>query len=239
MRIIGLMVFIFVLIAFGLGASLSDSGLTPLNITTAIDNTNITKIELYRVSIDEGTIIAGVELLPLSSPDFESGPPSLESIELARSVVDRGLRESHAINPKKLCIKEGEHVWLVYIDVYSMNDCGNLADAIGLAALAAVKDAKMPKQKDGVIDYKEKSTKSLPLTQLPIPITLIKIKDKILVDPCLEEEEAMEARLTVTTVEDGRVCALQKGGDLPLSVEDVDKMIELAIQKGKELRKLI
>src|SRR3989344_7662655 len=37
-------------------------------------------------SPDEGVIIVGVETLPLSNPDFESGPPNAESIELDRVV---------------------------------------------------------------------------------------------------------------------------------------------------------
>ena len=80
---------------------------------------------------EKGTLMAGVELLPLSSPEFESGPPSIKSIELARVVVDRGIRESDALDLKKLCIKKGEKMWMVIIDNYSINDDGNLADAIG------------------------------------------------------------------------------------------------------------
>ncbi|MEK6937009.1 MAG: exosome complex protein Rrp42 [Nanoarchaeota archaeon] len=190
---------------------------------------------------DKGTIMAGVELLPLSSPDFESGPPSIKAVELARAVVDRGLRESGAIDFKGLCIKKEEKAWAVIIDVYSMNDEGNLADAIGLCALAALKDAKLPKydEKNDKILYEERTTKGLSLKELPIPITVVKIKDKILVDPTLDEESTADSRLTVTTLEDGRVCALQKGGKEPLTNEDVDKMIEISIKKGKELRKIL
>lgn len=189
----------------------------------------------------KGTIVANVELLPLSSPDFETGPPNIQSIEYARAVVDRGLRESDALDMKKLCIKKGEKMWMVMIDVYSVNDEGNLADAIGLAALAALKDAKYPKydEKKDVVLYDERTKKSLELKQMPIPVTVIKIKDKFLVDPTSDEEKAMEAKLTVSTVEDGRVCALQKGGELTLSADDVEKMVQLSIEKGKELRKLL
>src|SRR3989344_8274335 len=67
---------------------------------------------------DDGAIIANVELLPLSSPDFESGPPGIQSIEYARASIDRGLRESKAIDLKKLCIKKGEKIWMVMIDAY-------------------------------------------------------------------------------------------------------------------------
>ena len=190
---------------------------------------------------DKGTIMVGVELLPLSSPEFESGPPSIKSIELARSVVDRGIRESGALDFKKLCIKTGEKMWMVVIDVYSVDDFGNLADAMGLAALAALQDAKFPKydEKKDKISYEEKTKKKLVLNELPIPVTVIKIKDKFLVDPSIEEEKVMDARLTVTTTENGKLCALQKGGDGVLSQKDIETMVDISVKKGKELRKLI
>lgn len=189
---------------------------------------------------EKGTLMAGVELLPLSSPRFESGPPSIKSIELARTVIDRGIRESDALDLKKLCIKKGEKMWMVVIDAYSINDNGNLADALGLAALAALKDAKFPEynEKTDKIDY-EKKTKKLVLKELPVPVTVLKIGDKLIVDPVSDEEESIDARLTVTTTEDGRVCAIQKGGDVALSSDDIEKMIDISIKKGKELRKLI
>ncbi|MEK6934368.1 MAG: exosome complex protein Rrp42 [Nanoarchaeota archaeon] len=194
----------------------------------------------YPDSPDEGTIIANVELLPLSSPEFESGPPGIESIELARSVVDRGLRESGSLDLKKLLIKKGEKSWTILIDVYSVNDDGNLADAVGLAALAAIKDAKFPKydEKTEKIDYEQKTKKGIELNGLPMPVTVVKINDKYVIDPSLDEEKAMKSRLTVTSIENGSVCALQKGGNEPLTVEDVDMMVELGVKKAKELRKL-
>src|SRR3989344_7494439 len=42
---------------------------------------------------DEGVLMVTAELLPLAHPDFESGPPGEDAIELAR-VVDRAIRES-------------------------------------------------------------------------------------------------------------------------------------------------
>ena len=50
--------------------------------------------------------------------------------------------------------------------------------------------------------------------------------------------KAIDARLTVATLEDGTICAMQKGGDSPLTFEDIDKMVGIAIDKGKELRKI-
>lgn len=187
---------------------------------------------------DEGTIIVGAELYPMSNPNFEPGPPSIQAIELAR-VVDRGIRESHAIDFKKLCVKEGEKVWLLLIDICPINDAGNLFDAAGLAALAALKATKFPEVKDDIIDYKKLSDKALVLESLPISITVIKVGDKFIVDPTNEEEEVIDARLSVATKDDGTLCALQKGGDATLSEKDIQTMIEIGIEKGKELRKFV
>ncbi|MBN2422799.1 exosome complex protein Rrp42 [Candidatus Woesearchaeota archaeon] len=186
---------------------------------------------------DEGTMSVNVELLAMSSPEFEPGPPGIQAIEMAR-VVDRGIRESKVIDTKKLCIRKGELVWMINIDICTINDAGNLLDASGIGALAALLDAKFPVEKNGKIDYKKKTSKKLGITKQPLPITVIKINDKFIVDPIHEEELVLESRLTVTTTEDGKICALQKGGDLPLSLDDISKMIDIALAKSKEIRKL-
>ena len=107
---------------------------------------------------NEGIIMVGEELLPLSNPAFESGPPSVEAIELSR-VVDRGIRESHAIELGKLCITAGEKVWCCSIDICPINDAGNLFDASCLAAIAALKDTKFPEYDGKKIDYKKLTNK--------------------------------------------------------------------------------
>ena len=190
----------------------------------------------YPESPDEGTIIVNTEMLPMANPDFESGPPSVESIELAR-VVDRGIRESKLINFKGLCITEGEEVWLVLIDIYTINDDGNLQDAAALAALAALRDAKMPAYEDKKIDY-DKKKDPLPLQKETVETTFIKINDNIVVDPCLDEEKLLDARLTVATTKEG-ICALQKGGDNTFTIEDIDYILKIAKKKGDEIRKLL
>ncbi len=199
------------------------------------------KVEMgtpYPDAPDQGTIMVGAELLPLSNPEFELGPPGIEAIELAR-VVDRGIRESKTIDFKKLCIEKGEKVWILLIDVCTINDAGNLLDASSLGALAALRDMKFPKVVGDKVDYQEKTSKKLELANSPIAVTVIKIGDKFIVDPVTEEEKAIDARLTVSSLEDGTLCAMQKGGDVPLTEEDIGKMIDIAMEKGKELRKLL
>jgi len=187
---------------------------------------------------DEGTIICGAELLPLSNPEFESGPPGIQAVELAR-VVDRGIRESKCIDFKQLCITEGEKVWLILIDVVTLNDAGNLFDACALAAIAALQDMKFPKFDGEKIDYKEKTNKKLKLESVPLSVTVCKIGDTFVVDPISQEEKMIDARLTVATLEDGTLCAMQKGGDATLTSEEISKMVDIASEKAKELRKAL
>ena len=186
---------------------------------------------------NEGTIIVSAEMLPLSSPDFESGPPSVNSIELAR-VVDRAIRESNAIDFKKLCIIEGEKVWMVLIDIYTINDDGNLQDASALAALAALKQAKIPAYDGKKIDYSKRAGK-LPIISMPVECSVVKIKDKLLSDPCFDEEKMMDARLTVGVTENEDVCAMQKSGKGVLKLEDVNEIIEISLKNSEKLRKLL
>lgn len=191
----------------------------------------------YNDTPDEGGITVNAELTPLSNPDYEPGPPGIKAIELAR-VTDRGIREAKAVDFKKLCLVPGEKAWFISIDLITLNDDGNLFDAAGLAALAALKAARFPAYDPGtsVIDYKTKTKTSLPLIKEPLPVTVYKINSFLLVDPTREEEKAYEARLTVSSDPNGIISALQKGGDAPLSSEDISRMVDLALKKARFLR---
>ncbi len=191
----------------------------------------------YPDSPDSGTIMVGTELSPMASDKFELGPPSIDSIEIAR-VVDRGIRESGALDFKKLCITKGEFVWQVFIDIYPINDAGNIRDAASLAALAALKDAKFPEfdKKTGKVDYDKRTKNGVPLTDDPVEVTVLKIHNDFIVDPTNEEEEYLDARLTVAFLNDGSICAMQKGGQAALTSEDILKMVDIAGKSVKTLK---
>ncbi len=194
----------------------------------------------YNDTPEEGGIMVNAELLPLSNPEYEPGPPGIKAVELAR-VIDRGIREAKAIDMKKLCIKPGEKAWFIIIDIITLNDDGNLFDAAGLAVLAALKSARFPKvdPETGAIDYKAKTEEKLPLVKEPLSVTVYKAGAHFLVDPTLEEEKVYEARLTVASDDKGILSALQKGGDAPLTAEEISAMIDIALEKNAFLRKLL
>lgn len=193
--------------------------------------------EPYPDSQDKGNLVVSAELLPLSSPRFESGPPKFPTIELGR-VIDRGLRESDFIDFEKLCIKEGEKVWNVFVDIYSINDDGNLLDAAGIGAIIALKNAKMPvyDEKEDKIDYKKREGK-IPLKEnLPIAITFHKIGEEFVIDPTREEEDISETRVTIGS-SNGIISSIQKGEVKPLKVEELDKVFDSVEAAYKEVFK--
>ncbi len=189
----------------------------------------------YPDSKDKGNLMVSGDLLPLASPRFESGPPGFNAIELPR-LVDRAIRESGMIDFKKLVIT-GEKVWTVIIDVFPINDDGNLIDAATIAASVALKDATFPGlDKDNNVDYHIKTQNKLPLSKetFPVSISFYKLGSSLFLDPTREEEEAAEARITFgISLWNGQnmINSCQKRGAKPLSRAEVESMMPILLEK--------
>lgn len=185
---------------------------------------------------EEGVLTVNAELVPLASPSFEAGPPGEAAIELSR-VVDRGIRESKAVDLKSLVIQKGKKVQVVYVDVYVLDHDGNLIDAASMAALAALVNAKVAKMEVKGDDVVVKGPlHQLPLNNYPVATTFAKIDKTIVVDPCLQEEQVMNARFTVTIDKNGNICAMQKGGLSGFTPDEVRRAVHLAVEKAAENR---
>jgi len=215
--------------------------------------------EPYADSPDKGNLMVSAELTPLSNSRYEYGPPKFDSIELGR-LVDRGIRESGYIDFEKLCIEKGEKVWQVFVDVYSINDDGNLLDVAFIAALAALRHAKVPvyDKKEGKIDYDKPAKESMPLTEnVPFNFSVYTCGGGIILDPTIDEESASEGRLVVAVIPKKpiQICSMQKSGEYSLVeekfgeildfIEDahktlfpkVQKLIDEAIKKAESAKK--
>jgi exosome complex component RRP42 len=194
----------------------------------------------YDDSPAQGNLMVTAELLPMSSPRVELGKPGFPSIELGR-VIDRGIRESKFIKLDKLCIKEGEKVWTVFVDIYSINDDGNLLDAAGIGAVAALANAKMPKydmEAEKVI-YGEWTEEKLALNnEIPVSLTVHKIGDSLILDPTREEEDVSETRVTMESA-DGKISSMQKGNSDALEIEEFEKILDMITKAEREVLKKI
>lgn len=186
--------------------------------------------EPFPDSPDSGVIITNLELVPLASPSFESGPPREDAIELAR-VVDRGVRESGAIDLNKLCIESGQKVWMVFIDVHVLDHDGNLMDASSLGAIAALMNTKLPNAKFGFGEDAK-----LPLNDVPVAVTAVEISGVIMLDPSLDEENVASTKLTVITNKEGAIAGMQKSGVGNLSPEEITHIVHIAKETANVLR---
>jgi exosome complex component RRP42 len=191
----------------------------------------------YSDKPDAGVLTVNTELVPIASPSFEPGPPNENSVELAR-VVDRGLRESQAVDLSKLCIIPGKLVFIVFVDIYVLDHDGNLIDAAALAAILALMNTTVrgyTVSDEGTIEYTD-TTSPLPLQNIPVEVTVVKIGDKLLLDPTIEEEALIDAQITIATGENQEICAIQKSQVGTLTLDEVHQAMEIAKNKADELR---
>jgi len=186
---------------------------------------------------DKGLFICTAELLPLSHPTVETGPPQPHVIELAR-VVDRGIRESHMIDVSQLVIEKDKSVIGVFADNVVVDYDGNLFDACSYAATAALLTSKTPKWEmvDDRPTLVEGGESELPISTIPVSITMGKIGNYIVVDPNGDEWASMDARITITSDSNGNICALQKGGSNGFTQDEINQCGEISVKVGTIIR---
>ncbi len=180
---------------------------------------------------DKGLLVVNAEILPLASPYAEPGPPDEDAIELSR-VVDRGIRESGMIDLSKLVLIPGQRVRAVFVDVSVLNVDGNLIDATSYSVVSALLTTTMPElevRDDGSI-VESSHRILLPTSKIPVSVTMARIGDAIIVDP---------DSITLTTIDEGSICAGQKGLAGGLTYEQIMYAAETAKIKGKEIREVI
>jgi len=187
---------------------------------------------------NEGVCTVMAELLPLASPLFERGPPNEQSIELAR-VVDRGIRHADCVQTKKLCIKEKEAVYILFVDMYVVNHDGNLIDSGAISALTALLSAHIPEgiYGDNGLEWTGKYLTGKDLVnELPLAITYGKIDDIIFLDPKLPEELVSEGRISISVTEN-KITSIQKSGAATFSIDEIKMLSKKSIEIGQKLRK--
>ncbi|MBA0581994.1 hypothetical protein Goarm_021281 [Gossypium armourianum] len=111
-------------------------------------------VQPYRDRPNEGTLAIYPEFSPMADPSFEAGRSGESAVELGR-IIDRGLRESRAVDTESLCIVAGKLVWAIRIDILILDNGGNLVDAANIAALAALMTFRRPECSLGGEDGQE------------------------------------------------------------------------------------
>jgi len=177
----------------------------------------------YPDTPNQGAFIVNMETMPIASPSFELGPPSEPGIETAR-VVDRGIRSAEFIDLESLCIEPGKSVYLLFIDLYPIDDNGNLVDAAFYSAIGALLTARLPKveieEEKPVLIRDETVPLKVRMENLPIQLTYGKILNKIILDPTNQEELLIDYKITMAIAR-GNIVGIQKSGKGAADIDDI------------------
>lgn len=201
-------------------------------------------VQPYRDRPNEGSLSIFSEFSPMADPSFEVGRPGVSAVELGR-IVDRGLRESRAVDTESLCVVAGKWVWSVRIDLHILDNGGNLVDAANIAALASLLTFRRPEctlgGEDGqeVIMHPPEVREPLPLIvhHLPVAVTFAFIGNEstVVIDPSHLEEAIMGGKLTATLNTNGDVCAIQKAGGEGVMQSVVMQCLRIASVKAADI----
>ena len=215
----------------GFVATADGSALVRLGDTAVLAGIKLEPGKPFADTPNAGVLTTNAELVPLSNPTFEPGPPQPGAIEVSR-VVDRAIRAAETIDLTGLCVTPGEKSWVCYTDIHVLDHSGNLIDAALLAAVTALSHATVPAKRFEIAeaDY------PLAVAHLPIECTFFRLGVAIVVDPTFAEELAAHGRITVATDEAGRIVAMQKGLVGAFSPDDVKSVVRRAFEHGERLR---
>ncbi|XP_051120568.1 exosome complex component RRP45A-like isoform X2 [Andrographis paniculata] len=201
-------------------------------------------VQPYRDRPNEGTLAIFTEFSPMADPSFESGRPGEHAVELGR-IIDRGLRESQAVDMESLCVFAGKWVWSIRIDLHIIDNGGNLVDAANIAALAALLTFRRPEctlegedgQEVKILPPEEREPVPLILHHLPIAVTFAFIGSEIrlVLDPTHFEEAVMGGKLTATLNANGDVCAIQKAGGEGVIQSVIVQCLRIASVKAADI----
>ncbi|KAH9783327.1 exosome complex component RRP45B [Citrus sinensis] len=140
-------------------------------------------VQPYRDQANEGTLSIYTEFSLMANPSFEPGRLGEFAVELGR-IVDRGLRESRAVDTESLCVLAGKLVWAILIDLHILDNGGNLVDAANIAALAALLTYRRPECSLGGEDgLEEREPLPLIIHHLPIAVTFGFFSSESLIKP--------------------------------------------------------
>ncbi|XP_006647360.1 exosome complex component RRP45A-like isoform X2 [Oryza brachyantha] len=201
-------------------------------------------VQPYKDRPNEGTLAIFTEFSPMADPAFEPGRPGESAIELGR-VIDRGLRESRAVDMESLCVVAGRHVWSVRVDLHILDNGGNLIDTANIAALAALSTFRRPECTVGGDDGQQVTVHDpevrdpIPLTihHLPIAVTFAYFGEGniMVIDPTYKEEAVMGGRMTATINSNGDVCAIQKAGGEGVMSSVIMQCLRIASVKAADI----
>ncbi|CBY11338.1 unnamed protein product [Oikopleura dioica] len=175
----------------------------------------------------DGSFSVNFEFSSVCSPNAKAGPPN-EVAQTMSIFLDGILKQVFETN--QLCIEPDLLAWTLFIDVYCLEDDGNVTDAAMMSVISSLRDLKLPEitideeTAKPVVNLEKQSP--VDLKMFPVSTTYGEFSGILLLDPTARETELGSSPITVVCSEKGALLCFNRSGGSPLSQEQVAAAIE-------------
>ena len=171
--------------------------------------------------------------------------------------LDRSFKESKAVDLESLCIQSGKYAWYIELQLTVMSDDGNVLDALGYAALAALRVFKRPDVEISkgrgmglkVYSIEEKEGVTMTLHHFPVAVTFALFRKEdgdtgreeepssatsLVVDPTDVEEVTSSGSMAISITPQGELCAVQKADGCGMGMSEVFGCMRRGMELARE-----
>jgi exosome complex component RRP45 len=163
--------------------------------------------------------------------DFNSINESLNEFRISiNSILEKCLKESHALDTNILCVIPGKIVYKIIIEINIIKNDGNVFDAAVIAALVSWLNFKIPffRVKNGELYYD--TFINLTTIHMPVCVTfgIFEKKDEkveFVVDNTLEEESIMKGSVSICANIFGEISYMKMDTEAMIGVDEIQDLI--------------
>ena len=165
--------------------------------------------------------------------DFTSTNEALNEFRISISnILEKCLKESHALDTNILCVIPGKLVWKVILDISVIKNDGNIFDTAIIAALSSWLTYKIPffRIKEGELYYD--SFINLTTIHMPVCVTngifLKKNKNEeimFVLDPTFEEESVMSGSVSICANIFGAISYMHMNTEVQVGLDDIEELM--------------
>jgi exosome complex component RRP45 len=144
-------------------------------------------------------------------------------------MLERNIVLSRCLDVESLCIRAGEKVWCIRVDVNVLNYEGNILDCANIAVLCSLAHFKLPEvtftddNRLKILKPEERNPNKLNLIHYPLTITfaLFEQGNYVLIDPLELEEKCCDGRFIIGMNKHREVCMMQLSGNVLMLKDQV------------------
>jgi len=194
---------------------------------------------------NEGLLKINLELSPMAAQHFEANKQSDQSVELNR-LLERNIKQSRCLDVESLCIRAGEKVWQIRVDLNVLNHDGNILDCANMALIASLAHFKLPEvsvtgDEIKIYSFEERDPISLTILHMPLTVTFgfFDQGKYLLIDPTELEEKCMDGKLVIGMNKHRELSTMQLSGNILLLKDQINRCVNIATSRVVKLSEQI